>query len=217
MPDLDGWRVLVTAGGTREPIDPVRYLGNRSSGKMGNAIAEAAAARGAEVTLVSTVAPPQDCGGCEVVPVETAAEMASVVWERAGSADVVVMAAAVADFRPLAPQDLKLNREDGLPVIELEPTPDILQGVVANSDAFVVGFSAETGDMARAHEKAKRKGVDLMVANDVLEPGSGFGTDTNTVIVIFRDGSSESWPQMPKREVAERLWDVIRQARSQPR
>jgi phosphopantothenoylcysteine decarboxylase/phosphopantothenate--cysteine ligase len=208
MGDLDGWAVLVTAGGTREPIDPVRYIGNRSSGKMGNAIAAAAAARGADVTLVTTVAGP-DFGG-RVVPVETAADMAEAVWRRVAEQDVIVMAAAVADFRPVAVHQSKLSRSEGLPVIELERTPDILAGVVErNVHALIVGFAAETGSLERAIEKARTKGVDVLVANDVLADGSGFGTVTNQVSVVWPDGTVDPWPLLTKQEVAERLWDLV--------
>jgi phosphopantothenoylcysteine decarboxylase/phosphopantothenate--cysteine ligase len=208
MRDLDGWSVLVTAGGTREPIDPVRYIGNRSSGKMGNAIALEAAARGATVTLVTTVNPPELEG--EVVSVETAAEMAEAVWDRVAGSDVVVMAAAVADFRPAVAQAGKLARVDAPPVIELEATPDVLAGVVERSQgATVVGFAAETGSLGRAIGKAQTKGVDLLIANDVLSDGSGFGTATNEVTVIMPDGTLDPWPLISKAEVASRLWDLL--------
>lgn len=213
MTDLAGWKVLVTAGGTREPIDPVRYIGNRSSGKMGNAIAVDAAARGAMVTLVTTM-DPADFDGA-VVRVETAAEMADAVWSRLAEQDVVVMAAAVADFRPTATHTTKLSRSDGPPVIVLEPAPDILAGVVErNHGAFIVGFAAETGSLARAVEKAVAKGVDLLLANDVLAEGSGFGTVTNQVTVIMPDGTTDPWPLVSKAEVASRLWDLVADLRS---
>jgi len=208
MPDLDGWSVLVTAGGTREPIDPVRYIGNRSSGKMGNAIALDAAARGARVTLITTVGAPDFDG--TVVPVETATEMAEAVWSRVDESDAIVMAAAVADFRPVVAHEDKLARADGLSVIELEPTPDVLAGVVErNSGAIVVGFAAETGSLERAVVKARTKGVDVLMANDVLADGSGFGTATNAVTVIMPDGATDPWPLMSKAEVASRLWDLL--------
>jgi len=215
MSDLAGWRVLVTAGGTREPIDPVRYIGNRSSGKMGNAIAVDAAGRGALVTLVTTMAPPEVEG--EIVPVETAAEMADAVWSRIPDQDVVVMAAAVADFRPAETHSTKLSRSDGPPLIVLEPAPDILAGVVErNRGAFVVGFAAETGSLDRAVAKARSKGVDVLLANDVLADGSGFGTVTNQVTVIMPDGTIDPWPLVSKAEVASRLWDLVADLRSPP-
>jgi phosphopantothenoylcysteine decarboxylase/phosphopantothenate--cysteine ligase len=210
---LRGVRVLVTAGGTREPLDPVRYLGNRSSGKMGNALAAEAAARGARVTLVTTVPPPA-VGALDVVEVETAEAMAEAVWSRAGEVDVAVLAAAVADFRPVRPAGEKLRRAAGPPEIELEPTPDILAGVAARTDRpFLVGFAAETGPAEDAVAKARDKGVDLLVANDVTEEGSGFGTDTNRVILILADGTTEPWEMLPKELVASRLWDRIERLR----
>ena len=210
--DLDGWRVLVSAGGTREPIDPVRYVGNRSSGKMGYAIAAEAAGRGAAVTLVTTAHDPDRhrLPGLQIVVVETAEEMADAVWARASDADVAVLAAAVADFRPKAAGDEKLRRAAGPPEIVLEPTPDILAGVAATeSRPYLVGFAAETGPAEAAVAKATSKGVDLLVANDIRAPGSGFGTDTNRVTLITPDGETEPWEEMPKRAVAARLWDRI--------
>ncbi|MGD2042494.1 MAG: bifunctional phosphopantothenoylcysteine decarboxylase/phosphopantothenate--cysteine ligase CoaBC [Acidimicrobiia bacterium] len=200
-------RVLVTAGGTREPVDPVRYLGNRSSGKMGHAIANEAARRVMDVTLVTTsdlpVAP-----SVKVVQVETAQEMLDAV--SGIETEVAIMAAAVADFRPADPKTEKLARSEGLDSIALEPNPDILASVVSrDGTTLVVGFAAETGGVERAVEKAKEKGVDLMVYNDVSEPGSGFGTDTNRVVIIARDGATEPWPIMAKEKVAEKLLDRV--------
>lgn len=207
--DLAGWSVVVSSGGTREPIDPVRYIGNRSSGKMGNAIAVEAARRGAEVILV-TAAPGPDAPGIRVVNVERAVEMAEAVWEHAPHADVAVMAAAVADFQPATAADGKLRRAAGPPEIMLEPTPDVLAGVAAlENRPFLVGFAAETGSLEEAVAKARRKGVDLLVANDVAKEGSGFGTDTNEVTLVFPDGSTEPWVLMTKAAVASQLWDRI--------
>jgi phosphopantothenoylcysteine decarboxylase/phosphopantothenate--cysteine ligase len=207
--DLEGWSVLVSAGGTREPIDPVRYIGNRSSGKMGNAIAAAAAARGAKVVLVTSASPPA-VAGIDVIAVETAGEMADAVWSSAKDADVAVLAAAVADFRPRSPGSGKLRRADGLPEIDLEPTPDILAGVAAMEPRpFLVGFAAETEGLQGAIEKATSKGVDLLVGNDVSRPDSGFGTDTNQVALVTPDGEVDHWEVLSKREVADRLWDRI--------
>ncbi|MDJ0496632.1 MAG: bifunctional phosphopantothenoylcysteine decarboxylase/phosphopantothenate--cysteine ligase CoaBC [Acidimicrobiia bacterium] len=207
--DMDGYAVLVTAGGTREPIDPVRYIGNRSSGKMGNAIAGEAARRGAQVSLITTAAPPSGAA-IEVVRVETAQQMADATWERAGEVDFAVMAAAVADFRPRQAEDIKLRRGDGLPVIDVEPTPDILAGIAAMENRpYLVGFAAETGSMEGALRKATEKGVDLLVGNDVTRAGSGFATDTNEVTVYAPSGESDRWPLLSKREVARRLWDRI--------
>jgi phosphopantothenoylcysteine decarboxylase/phosphopantothenate--cysteine ligase len=210
--DLDGWRVLISAGGTREAIDPVRFIGNRSSGKMGNAIALAAVRRGAEVVLVTSAAAPNS-KSIEVVSVETAEEMANAVWARADDVDVAVMAAAVADFRPIDPGSVKMRRTDGPPEITLEPTPDILAGIAAREERpYLVGFAAETGSLDGALRKATSKGVDLLVGNDVSKAGSGFATDTNEVTVYAPDGTADTWPLMSKAEVADRLWDRIRQA-----
>jgi phosphopantothenoylcysteine decarboxylase/phosphopantothenate--cysteine ligase len=211
---LSGVSVLVTAGGTREPIDPVRYIGNRSSGKMGHAIANEAAARGAKVTVVTTSGLPLD-RRIDVVSVETAKEMADAVASVAP--DVAIMAAAVADFRPSRVASGKLVRADGAPELTLEPNPDILKTVAQREvRPFLVGFAAESGSLDRAVDKAKRKGVDLLVANDVSKPGSGFATDTNEVTIIDSDGTTEPWPIMSKTEVASRLWDLI-EARLQTR
>jgi phosphopantothenoylcysteine decarboxylase/phosphopantothenate--cysteine ligase len=214
-PILDGWRVLVTAGGTREPIDPVRYIGNRSSGKMGAAVAAAAARLGAEVTLVTTAAVAAG-PNVESVPVESAAEMADAVWSRADSVDVVVMAAAVADFRPDGRAATKLRRADGPPEIALEPTPDVLAGVAEMTERpFLVGFAAETGSLDEAVAKVRRKGVDLLVANDVSKAGSGFGSDTNEVTLVLPDGTLEAWNLAPKSDVADRLWSTIAAMRAE--
>jgi phosphopantothenoylcysteine decarboxylase/phosphopantothenate--cysteine ligase len=203
----DGATVLVTAGGTREPLDPVRYLGNRSSGKMGHAIADEAARRGYQVTLVTT-SPIPVSATVKVVMVESAGEMKNAV--ESVEADIAVMAAAVADFRPAQASADKLSRSAGLDKIALEPTPDILASVVARDPRpFVVGFAAETGGVDRAIAKARDKDVDLLVYNNVTEEGSGFGTDTNRVVLIDRGGSVEELPQMQKTEVASLLWDRI--------
>jgi phosphopantothenoylcysteine decarboxylase/phosphopantothenate--cysteine ligase len=176
---------------------------------MGNAIAVAAARRGADVVLV-TAAPPPHVAGIEVVAVETAEEMAEAVWSWAPKSAVAVLAAAVADFRPRDPVTSKLRRAEGPPEIALEPTPDILGGVAALEDRpFLVGFAAETGGLEVAVEKAATKGVDLLVANDVSSPGSGFGTSTNQVTLISPDGAIDSWDLLTKDEVADRLWDRI--------
>jgi phosphopantothenoylcysteine decarboxylase / phosphopantothenate---cysteine ligase len=211
--DLAGWHVVVTAGGTAEPIDPVRFIGNRSSGKMGVAIAQAALDRGAAVTLIhgqTSVPLPESA---HLVSAATADEMHRAVLGALPEADVLVMAAAVADFRPAHVAEGKIAREAGLK-LELEPTADILAEAVRVGRTFtrpplVVGFAAETGSLTRALEKAARKGVDLLVANDVAEAGSGFGTDTNRVVLISPDGRSDEWPLMSKREVADRLLDRV--------
>ncbi len=219
--DLAGLRLLVTAGGTREPVDAVRYLSNRSSGKQGRAIALAAAERGAEVVLVSTV-PAEPGPRLEVVPVETAEEMAAAVAARAAGADVVVMAAAVADFRPKAPAATKLKKRDGVPEIVLEPTPDILAGLGAakRPGQVLVGFAAETGDVvAEARRKLESKGADLLVGNDVSAHEVGFGWDTNAVTIVSRTAAVEV-PLSSKREIAEAVLDAalaeLRAARGGP-
>jgi phosphopantothenoylcysteine decarboxylase/phosphopantothenate--cysteine ligase len=202
-----GLRVLVTAGGTREPLDPVRYLGNRSSGKMGHAIADEAARRGYQVTLVTASDLPA-VPSVKVVEVETAAEMLEAV--SGIDVDVAIMAAAVADFRPARPGETKISRSDGLSSVDLEPTPDVLVSVVNRENRpYVVGFAAETGDLDRAVMKTKEKGVDLLVYNDVTEPWSGFGTDTNRVVIVDAEGNTDHWPLLDKREVASRLLDRV--------
>jgi len=202
---LKGKRVLVTAGGTREPIDPVRYLSNRSSGRQGHALAEAAAELGAGVCLVTTsdlpVAP-----GIEVIEVETAAEMADAVLERAASSDIVVMAAAVADFRPAVVATTKLHKADGAPEVQLVPTVDILAelGRRRRPGQVLVGFAAETDEVAeRAAAKLEAKGVDLLVANDVAAEGVGFGHETNAVTIFHRGGAHTEVPRQSKQDVAK--------------
>jgi phosphopantothenoylcysteine decarboxylase/phosphopantothenate--cysteine ligase len=208
--DLKGVAVLVTAGGTREPIDAVRVVANRSSGKQGYAMAAEAAARGAIVTLVTTVerdVPP----GVAIVTVETASQMEAAVRERA-DADVVVMAAAVADFRPVAPAAGKLKKDVGVPAIELEPTPDILAGLgrVKRPGQVLVGFAAETEDLlAHADGKLRRKNLDLVVANDVSAPATGFQHDTNAVTIIAVDGTRHEVPLSDKRAVARAVLDAV--------
>ncbi len=213
--DLGGYRVLVTAGGTREPIDPVRFLGNRSSGKQGHALATAAAARGATVLLVSTAPPPPPAAGITVTTVETAAEMATAVDAQAPGSDVVIMAAAVADFRPKAVAERKLKKSDGLLDLLLEPIPDILAGLGQRRrpGQVLVGFAAETcsGEelVAAGREKLRRKQVDLVVANDVLAPGAGFGHDTNAVMIVGADGSARQVARADKTAIANAVLDAV--------
>jgi phosphopantothenoylcysteine decarboxylase / phosphopantothenate---cysteine ligase len=209
--DLAGRRVLVTAGGTREAIDPVRFIGNRSSGKMGYALSEAAARRGAVVTLVTTVDRPVPPGVSDVVRVESAAEMADAVLERFAAVDVVVMAAAVADFRPKEQAEEKIKKAGGPPEIVLEPTVDILAELGnRKSTQYLVGFAAETERLVeQAAAKMAAKRVDLMVANDVTAPGSGFEVDTNRAVLIAPDGTPRELPQMPKIELADAIWDRV--------
>jgi phosphopantothenoylcysteine decarboxylase/phosphopantothenate--cysteine ligase len=213
---MAGLSVLVTAGGTREPIDPVRFIGNRSSGKQGHALAEEAAARGATVTLVTTTGLPVPVG-IERVPVATAAEMHRAVEARAGSVDVVVMAAAVADFTPVHVAEDKLKKRDGVPVVELEPTVDILAGLGANKSPgqTLVGFAAETTDVAEhAAAKLAAKRVDLLVANDVSAPGVGFEHDTNEVLILHPGGEQHHVPLSDKRSVARAVLDAVVAIRS---
>ena len=208
---LAGRRVLVTAGGTREPIDPVRYVGNRSSGKMGHAIAAAAHRRGAHVVLVTTSAQPVPAG-VTVVEVETADQMRNAVLASSDACDVVVMAAAVADFRPKAAASEKLKKGDGVPELVLEPTVDILAelGARKRADQVIVGFAAET-ERVREHAASKlaAKHVDLMVANDVSAADSGFEVDTNRAIVLDAAGSVEELPLLTKDALADWLVDRI--------
>jgi phosphopantothenoylcysteine decarboxylase/phosphopantothenate--cysteine ligase len=218
-PDLAGWHIVVTAGGTAEAIDPVRYIGNRSTGKMGVAIAEAAMARGARVTLIRGMTSVAAPAGATLVEAETTSRMREAVMAALPDADALVMAAAVADFRPRQPSTAKLTRDAALS-LDLEPTEDVLAEASARTHGqaagpggrarpVLVGFAAETGSLERAAEKASRKGVDLLVANDVSEPGSGFGTDTNRVTLIAPGMPPEPWPQLTKREVANRLLDRV--------
>jgi phosphopantothenoylcysteine decarboxylase / phosphopantothenate---cysteine ligase len=211
--DLQGLHVVVSSGGTREPIDPVRFITNRSSGKQGHALAVAAARRGASVTLItsSPLALPPDVGGAvHRVDVETSADMEQAVGAAAEEADVVIMAAAVADFRPKRAVGTKLSKENGVPELVLEPTPDILAGLGSRRrpGQVLVGFAAETHDaVERGRRKLERKGVDLLVVNDVSAPGAGFDHDTNAVVVLEADGGSTEVPLTSKDAVANRVLD----------
>lgn len=206
--DLVGRHIVVTAGGTREPIDPVRYIGNRSTGRMGHAIAQAAHNRGSSVTLVtsaSQTAPP----ATRVVPVETTLEMKAAVEEAISNADAVIMAAAVADFRPMHSAENKIKKQDHGLSIELVENPDILAGL-PNGDLVKFGFAAETENLIEnARMKINAKSVDLIVANDVTSPGSGFGSDTNRVTLIRKSGHVNEYPLMSKRQVAEVILDHL--------
>jgi phosphopantothenoylcysteine decarboxylase/phosphopantothenate--cysteine ligase len=189
----------------------VRVITNRSSGKQGYAVAADAARRGAKVTLVSTITGSVPAG-VDVIPVDTAAEMAEAVFGRADQADVVVMAAAVADFRPVAPAAGKLKKDAGPPRIELEPTVDILAelGSRKRPGQVLVGFAAETANVAEhAADKLRRKHLDLIVANDVSAPGVGFEHDTNAVTIIGRDGMVQNVPLADKRQVAAAVLDAV--------
>lgn len=213
--DLAGLSVLVTAGGTREPIDAVRVIANRSSGKQGHAVAEEAFARGASVTLVTTAEIPVT-SGIRTIRVETAEQMKCAVDYAARSSDVVVMTAAVADFRPVRVNPGKLKKENGAPEIVLEPTPDILAGLgSAKRDGQVlVGFAAETDDVeANARAKMARKNLDIIVSNDVSAPGVGFGHDTNEVVIHLSTGECTRVPLSDKRRVAACVLDSVVQTR----
>ncbi|MFM9037173.1 MAG: bifunctional phosphopantothenoylcysteine decarboxylase/phosphopantothenate--cysteine ligase CoaBC [Actinomycetota bacterium] len=214
--DLAGVHVVVTAGGTREPIDAVRVIANRSSGKQGYAVAAEAASRGACVTLVSTVSLPAP-SGVRVIPVETAAEMHDALDGIWSSTDVLVMAAAVADFRPVTCASGKIKKDGGVPNIVLEPTPDILcaLGAKKRDGQILVGFAAETSDVvANAESKLRRKNLDMIVANDVSQPGVGFQHDTNAVTFLRPGQALESVALTDKRAVARELIDRVVAARS---
>ncbi|MGH9684305.1 MAG: bifunctional phosphopantothenoylcysteine decarboxylase/phosphopantothenate--cysteine ligase CoaBC [Candidatus Acidiferrales bacterium] len=209
--DLAGHTVLVTAGPTCEDLDPVRFLTNRSSGKMGYALAEAAQRRGAQVALISGPTELKIPESVDWIPVRTTEEMRRAVLDRAGSANVVIMAAAVSDYRPAAVHESKLKRGEGRLTLELEATPDILAELSREkSGRILVGFAAETGCVAEnAKGKLKRKGADMIVANDVTQEGAGFDTDTNVVTMYGRDGRELSLPKMGKFEVANRILDRV--------
>jgi phosphopantothenoylcysteine decarboxylase/phosphopantothenate--cysteine ligase len=214
--DLAGRRLLISAGPTQEPIDPVRFISNRSSGKMGYAIAAAASERGAQVVLVSGPTDLMPPARAELVPVTTAEDMAKALLARLSWADTVVMAAAVADFRVKSPALRKLKKKErSWTSLELEPTGDILKELAANrTNQVLVGFAAETDDLlAHAREKLHAKGVDLIVANDVTVEGAGFGSDSNQAVVIDRTGRITEWPLMPKRILADRVLDAVEQFR----
>jgi phosphopantothenoylcysteine decarboxylase/phosphopantothenate--cysteine ligase len=209
-------RVLVTAGPTSEPIDPVRTITNRSSGKMGYAVAASASRRGATVTLISgptRMAPPS---GVSVVWVETAEEMRRAVLDHVDKATTLIMAAAVADFRPKTVHAGKMKKRTAPVTLELEPTEDILSAVANRQrELFVVGFAAETDRVVEhASEKLKAKRLDLIVANDVSIPGIGFGADANEVTLIDRTGAVTPLPRLPKSEVAERILDRVEALRT---
>jgi len=209
--DLTGRVVLVTAGPTREPLDPVRFLSNRSSGKMGYAMAEAAAARGARVILVSGPTALHPPSAVDVIHVETADEMHRAVMAKLEMAHVVIKAAAVADYRPKQKADRKIKKDQAVSEIVLEPTQDILAEVGRTKGArILVGFAAETDDLVtNARAKLQRKNVDLMVANDVSQPGAGFDVETNVVQILDAAGGVETLPLLSKRDVANRILDRV--------
>jgi phosphopantothenoylcysteine decarboxylase/phosphopantothenate--cysteine ligase len=206
--DLVGSYIVVTAGGTQEPVDPVRYLSNRSSGKMGYALAEAARERGAKVTLITAPTSLPEPVGIDIVKVGTAREMRQAVENITLEADALVMAAAVADYRPIKAARDKIKKGKAGLTLELECTPDILGTVKGN---FIkVGFAAESGNLVEnAREKLKQKKLDLIVANDITASDSGFGADTNRVTIIDRKGKIDSLPLLAKREVADKVLDRV--------
>ncbi|MDT0308757.1 bifunctional phosphopantothenoylcysteine decarboxylase/phosphopantothenate--cysteine ligase CoaBC [Streptomyces sp. DSM 44917] len=212
--DLAGRHVVISAGGTREPLDPVRYLGNRSSGKQGYALARTAAARGARVTLVAANTALPDPAGAEVVPVGTAEELRTAVLKAAADADAVVMAAAVADFRPASRAANKIKKQEGRDPepVALVRNPDVLAELSAARPApgqVVVGFAAETDDvLANGRAKLARKGCDLLVVNQVGE-GLAFGTEENEAVVLDASGGETHVPRGPKEVLADRIWDAV--------
>ena len=211
---LSGQRVVVTAGGTREPIDPVRFLGNRSSGKMGNALVSAALDAGADVTLVTAAEPPPTTARLEIMRVETAHEMGEAVRTSVRGARILIMAAAVADYRPASVSPVKLKKRRGTWSLELEPTEDILASLrkaPGRRELFVVGFAAETSDLLEnAQAKLREKGLDLIVLNDVSRPDIAMGADDNEVTIIDGDGVVAVIARTTKDAVAAGILGAIR-------
>ena len=208
---LAGRSVVISAGGTQEPLDPVRVLTNRSSGKQGYALAQAALDAGAQVTLITTPTSLTPPIGARVIKVETARQMLDAVLKEASEADVLIMAAAIADFRPVETATNKLKKRDGIPEVKLEATEDVLAAVSAQKaekkrPGVTVGFAAESRDLlANASEKLKSKGLDLIAANDISASDAGFGVETNRVTLLFADGKQETLPLMSKTDVAEAI------------
>jgi phosphopantothenoylcysteine decarboxylase/phosphopantothenate--cysteine ligase len=206
--DLSGKRIVVTAGGTQEPIDPVRHISNRSSGKMGYALAEAARDRGADVKLITAPTSLPEPAGIEVIRVGTAVQMKEAVAKATSPADALIMAAAVADYQPKSLAETKIKKETPALTLELIRTPDILSEVKGNF--LKVGFAAESENLVKnARQKLEAKQLDLIVANDITDADSGFGVDTNKVTLIARDGKIESLPLLAKRKVADRILDRV--------
>ncbi|MFN2582947.1 MAG: phosphopantothenoylcysteine decarboxylase [Candidatus Dormibacteria bacterium] len=210
---LAGRRIIVTAGGTREPIDPVRYLGNRSSGKMGNALARVARDAGAAVTLITAAAPPVGTSGIDIIEVGTAAEMHAVVSDRLAGAAALIMAAAVADYRPVQVSSSKIKKRPGAWLLELEPTVDILRSLRHRPErdgVLVVGFAAETSDLLpNAQAKLHEKSLDLIVLNDVARHDIAMGADANEVTIIDADGVVAHVARAPKDDVAAAILSVV--------
>jgi phosphopantothenoylcysteine decarboxylase/phosphopantothenate--cysteine ligase len=211
--DYAGRRVVVTAGGTREPIDPVRFISNYSSGKMGFALAAAAADRGAKVTLITTANHPEQ-PGISVQRVDTSAEMLAEMRSQLRGADILLMAAAVGDFRPAKTAAKKIRREDTPSLtLELEPIPDLIGSLAADESlagVFRIAFAAEDSDLdKKGMEKMKRKGVQAIVANDISRRDVGFGSDYNAGVLLFADGSSHELEKVTKREMSDRILDLV--------
>jgi phosphopantothenoylcysteine decarboxylase/phosphopantothenate--cysteine ligase len=207
--DLAGERFLITAGPNREPLDPVRYLSNRSSGKMGYALARAALRRGAEVVLVSGPTALEPPAGVRTIPITTAAEMRAAVLKEFAACTAVVMAAAVADYRPVVSAEKKIKRGKAPIELRLEPNPDIIKELGQNKDGKVlIGFAAETEELtANAAKKLREKNLDIIVANNVAEEGSGFDGDTNIATLLDRTGATRALPLMSKDELADCIYD----------
>ena len=205
---LAGKHIIVSAGGNREPIDPVRYIGNRSSGKMGFALADAAKDRGMNVTLVTTITPPNPSNYDEIKSVETVAEMREAVLSSCESADILVMAAAVADYTVVNPAPNKIKKKGDKLILELVQTKDFLLEVP--DTVLKVGFAAETEDLLNnAQKKLSEKRLAFICANDVSAPDAGFAVDTNRITILYKDGRQEELPLMSKREVAEKILDRV--------
>ncbi len=209
--DLIGKQIIITAGGTQEAIDPVRYLGNRSSGKMGYALAAAARDRGAHVQLISASTSLSQPLGVEVIDVQTAEEMSAAVGEKISRADILVMAAAVADYRPVKMRKRKVKKVDQRWNLTLERTPDILaETATCSPRPLRIGFAAETENLLRnAKAKLDQKDLDLIIANNIIIPGSGFGADKNQVAIIDRNGCIEELPLLDKSQVAQQILDKV--------
>ncbi len=210
--DLAGRKVMVTAGPTREFIDPIRFITNRSSGKMGCAVARVARRRGAQVCLIKGPTALKDPPGVRIINVESARQMYNVAIEEARKADVIVKASAVADYRPITEVSQKIKKDKDKMFIELTENPDIIAtiGQDKRDDQVLVGFAAETSELVKfAETKLKEKNLDIIVANDVTQPGAGFSVDTNIVMIIDRDGRKAQWPQMTKVDIAYKLFDRI--------
>ena len=212
-PKLKGKKVIVTAGGTKEAIDPVRYIGNRSSGKMGIAMAQVARDLGADVTLITSVK--TELSGVNKIEIQTADELMAALQQEFPQADVLVMAAAVADFKPMtvADQKIKKNPNEDIFTIKLTKNPDILKAIAATkTNQFIVGFAAETQNLLdNAEKKLNSKNADVILANNVAQAGAGFGVDTNKMTLLQKNHTPETWPLMSKIDVAKKFWDFYLQ------